>query len=132
MPTEKLAPIMLEKRAISITKSREDQFLSSLLLVGGRMEVNSGKSQTMHEKLSFPLNIPSENVTLRIWSHLLKKSLIVNFIFCVVKDLNRSIPYLHSEMEGLFLSKEMILPLGTVSKIDWSVEFNCNSFRKWF
>ena len=96
------------------------------------MEINSGKSQTMHEKLSFPLKIPSENVTLRISSHLLKKSLIENFIFCVVKDLNRSIPYLHSEMEGLFLSKEMILPLGIVSKIGWSVEFNCNSFRKWF
>ena len=76
------------------------------------MEINSGKSQTMHEKLSFPLKIPSENATLRISSHLLKKSLIENFIFCVVKDLNRSIPYLHSEMEGLFLSKEMILTTG--------------------
>ena len=96
------------------------------------MEVNSGKSQTMHKKLSFPSKIPSENVTLRIWSHLLRKSLMENFIFCVVKDLNKSILYLHSEMEGLFLSKEMILPLGIVSKIDWSVEFNCNSFRKWF
>ena len=51
----------------------------------------------LHKKWSFPLRISSVNVTksaetadlvtftkLRIWSHLLKKSLIENFIFCAV------------------------------------------------
>ena len=40
---------------------------------------------TLHKKWSFPLRISSVNVTnprkLRIWSHLLKKSVIENFIF---------------------------------------------------
>ena len=46
---------------------------------------------TVRKKLSFPLRIYSVNVTksavfsfLRIWSHFLKKSLMENFIFCVV------------------------------------------------
>ena len=34
-------------------------------------------------------------------------------------------------MEGLFLSKEMILPLDIGSQIDLSDEFNCNFFRQW-
>ena len=43
----------------------------------------------LHKKWSFPLKISSVNVTksasfLRIWSHLLKKSLMENFIFCLV------------------------------------------------
>ena len=40
-----------------------------------------------HKRWSFPLRISSVNVTksaLRIWSHLLKKSLMENFIFCAV------------------------------------------------
>ena len=44
---------------------------------------------SLHKKWSFPLRISSVNVTksagfLRIWSHLLKKSLIENNIFCAV------------------------------------------------
>ena len=44
---------------------------------------------TLHKKWSFPLGISSVNVTksaekLRIWSHLLKKSVIENFDFCAV------------------------------------------------
>ena len=45
---------------------------------------------TLHKKWSFPLRISSVNVTnffsfLRIWSHLMKKSLMENFIFCAVQ-----------------------------------------------
>ena len=41
----------------------------------------------MHKKQSFPLRISSVNVTktsgfLQIWSHMLKKFLTENFIFC--------------------------------------------------
>ena len=46
---------------------------------------------SLHKKWSFPFRISSVNVIfskflqkLRIWSHLLKKSLMENFIFCVV------------------------------------------------
>ena len=42
----------------------------------------------LHKKWSYPLRISSVNVTksasLQIWSHLLKKSLMENFIFCAV------------------------------------------------
>ena len=46
---------------------------------------------SLHKKWSFPLRISSVNVTkfasfLRIWSHLLKKSLMGNFIFCAVNS----------------------------------------------
>ena len=37
---------------------------------------------TLHKKWSFSLRISSLNV--RIWSHLLKKSLMENFIYCAV------------------------------------------------
>ena len=40
-----------------------------------------------HKKWSFPLRISSVNVLLQfsaVWSHLLKKSLMENFIFCAV------------------------------------------------
>ena len=44
-------------------------------------------TQSLHKKWCFPLRISSVNVNkksfLRIWSHLLKKYLIENFIFCV-------------------------------------------------
>ena len=47
---------------------------------------------TLHEKWSFQLRISSVNMTksakLRIWSHLLKKSLIEKFIFCAVVKCN--------------------------------------------
>ena len=45
------------------------------------------KSKTLNKKLRFPLRISSVNVTrkLQIWSPLLKKSLMENFIFCAVK-----------------------------------------------
>ena len=54
---------------------------------------------SLHKKWSFPLRISSVNVTkfasfLRIWSHLLKKSLMGHFIFCAVyssPDSNHSI-----------------------------------------
>ena len=36
-------------------------------------------ANTLHKKSSFPL---------RIWSHLLKKSLMENFIFCAVSVMN--------------------------------------------
>ena len=40
---------------------------------------------TLHKKWSFPLKISSVNVTKPpIWSHLLKKSLMKNFIVCAV------------------------------------------------
>ena len=44
---------------------------------------------TLHKKWSFPLRISSVNVTnffsfLRIWSHLMKKSLMEHLIFCAV------------------------------------------------
>ena len=44
------------------------------------------KEQSLHKKWSFPFRISSVNVTkkrrkLRIWSHLLKKSFMENFIF---------------------------------------------------
>ena len=39
--------------------------------------------ESLHKKWSFPLRISSVNVTK---SHLLKKSLMENFIFCVVND----------------------------------------------
>ena len=39
--------------------------------------------ESLHKKWSFPLRISSVNVTK---SHLLKKSLMQNFIFCVVND----------------------------------------------
>ena len=42
------------------------------------------ENNTLHEKWSFPVRICSVNVKLRIWSHLLKKSVMKNFIFCVV------------------------------------------------
>ena len=42
------------------------------------------ENNTLHEKWSFPVRICSVNMKLRIWSHLLKKSVMKNFIFCVV------------------------------------------------
>ena len=46
--------------------------------------------QSQHKKWNFPLSISSVNVTKSagnlIWSHLLKKSLRENFIFCAVSD----------------------------------------------
>ena len=39
---------------------------------------------TVHKKWSFPWRISSVNVTKRIWSHLLKKLLMENFIFYAV------------------------------------------------
>ena len=50
---------------------------------------------TLHKKWRFPIRISSVNVTksavvrrkLRIWSHLLKKSLMENFIFCAVQNM---------------------------------------------
>ena len=54
---------------------------------------NIGKqisTETLHKKWSFPLRISLVNVTgkLRIWSHLLKKSLMENFIFCAEKPVS--------------------------------------------
>ena len=41
--------------------------------------------RSLHEKSNFPLRISLVNVTKsRIWSHLQKKSLMENFIFCAV------------------------------------------------
>ena len=47
----------------------------------------------LHKKWSFPLRISSVNVIksrkLRIWSHLLKKPLLENFIFCAVGAMKK-------------------------------------------
>ena len=62
-------------------------------LKGTAMQI---KKKTLYKKWSFPLRICPVNVTqstenchrkLRIWSHLLEKSLMENFIFCSVKPL---------------------------------------------
>ena len=42
-----------------------------------------GKKQTLHKNWSFPLRISSVKVS---WSHLLKKSLMENFIFCAARS----------------------------------------------
>ena len=47
----------------------------------------SCSGQALHKKWSFPLRKSSVNVVrgkLRVWSYLLKKSLLENFIFCAV------------------------------------------------
>ena len=49
----------------------------------------TSKFTALHKKWSFPFRISSVNVTksavsLRIWSHLLKKSIMENFIICAV------------------------------------------------
>ena len=56
------------------------------------------REKSLHKKRSFPLRISSVNVTksaifLRIWSHLLKKSSIENFIFLCSEFIgNRNLP----------------------------------------
>ena len=74
-----------------------------------RFEESPGKFRdawfTLHKKLSFPLSISSVNVTadscgwkkLRIWSHLLRKSLMENFIFCAVSVLIRGLNNVNNE-----------------------------------
>ena len=43
---------------------------------------------SLHKKWSFPLRVSSVNVTKTwIWSHLLNKSLMENFIFCTVHEV---------------------------------------------
>ena len=50
----------------------------------------SNSPQTLHKKWILPLRISSVKISrkLRIWSYLLKKSLIENFILCAVKVWN--------------------------------------------
>ena len=55
-------------------------------------QVCSYIKKSLHKKWSFPLRISSVSVTksavfMWIWSHLLKKSFIENFIFCTVCKL---------------------------------------------
>ena len=55
------------------------------------------KQILLHKKWSFPVTISSENVTniSRIWSHLLKKSLMKNLIFCEVHSFIQLMSYNH-------------------------------------
>ena len=47
----------------------------------------------LHEKC-LPLRISAKSMKLRIWSYLLKKSLMENFIFCAVKFLKNTVKLL--------------------------------------
>ena len=49
-------------------------------------------SKALHREYSFPFWISPLNDQIRSWSHLLKKSLMKNFIFCAVKYEN--IPFI--------------------------------------
>ena len=64
--------------------------------VQGLLTLMRLRNPSLHKKWSFPLRTPSVNVTkigsfLRIWAHLLQKSLIENFNFSAVRHLKRGI-----------------------------------------
>ena len=54
------------------------------------------RKSTLHKKWSFPLRISSVNVTKSAgnWSHLLKKPLMENFIFCAVQTFQNNCIFL--------------------------------------
>ena len=69
---------------------------------------------SMQKKRGFPLRISSVNVTilrkLRIWSHLLKKSLMENFTFCAVysREMTNEISLSEKQFHNAFGAKEPI------------------------
>ena len=113
---------------------------------------------SLYKKLSFPLRTSSLNVTkirrkLRIWSHLLEKSLMENFIFCAVwmakangkvhffcsgllsfysfLDLKHpSCANLVQEFKIVSLSWNLVPGLFRICKIPWWCSFFC--FRPFF
>ena len=71
---------------------------------------------TMHKKWSFPLWISTVN--LRIWSYLLKKSLMENFIFCVVSHNSKTSSILVRKLK--FLKKMVVSSAKSTTTISWS------------
>ena len=71
---------------------------------------------TQHKKWSFPLRISSVN--LQIWSHLLKKSLMENFIFCVVSHNSKTSSILVRKLK--FLKKMVVSSAKSTTTISWS------------
>ena len=67
-----------------------------LLLVLSKICGGDSSYMSLYKKWSFPLRISSVNVTKSAgncgWPHLLKKTLIVNFIFCAVFDRVLNLP----------------------------------------
>ena len=56
------------------------------------------------QKMKFPIN--DFFSFMRIWSHLLKKSLMENFIFCAVKTLERRIASVSDNRKSKISHKE--------------------------
>ena len=71
---------------------------------------------TLHKKWSFPLWISTVN--LRIWSYLLKKSLMENFIFCVVSHNSKTSSILVRKLK--FLKKMVVSSAKSTTTISWS------------
>ena len=80
-------------------------------------------NQPLHKKWSFPLIISPVNVTKskghggfgHIWSHLLKKSLMENFIFCAVRNNLQFSDY------DQFLLQRTLREMCPYSELFWSV-----------
>ena len=91
---------------------------------------------TLHKKRSFPLRISS--VKLWIWSHLLKKSLMKNLIFCPVTVIIYSqkmiFPFLIRTLQNSVffacLSKYMLFDRYKFT--DWKAEEKVSWFRRFF
>ena len=71
---------------------------------------------TLHKKWSFPLWISTVN--LRIWSYLRKKSLMENFIFCVVSHNSKTSSILVRKLK--FLKKMVVSSAKSTTTISWS------------
>ena len=93
--------------------------------------------QTPHKKWNFPLKTSSVNVTksavscgLRIWSHLLKKSLIENFIFCGKKE-KKSIKNGEKQKSLIYVLLQILVTLWPKShfwKEKWVLGSSSNQF----
>ena len=76
--------INFEETTLSDVVHKSNRIFKSLYT---RKFVSEKELKLLQKKWSFPIRISSVNVTksaVRIWSHLLKKSLMKNFIFCAV------------------------------------------------
>ena len=89
----------------------------------------------MHERWSFPLRISSVNVTKSVvfssWSHLLKKSLMVNFIFFV--QWNELVVFVIWTSHFTFLNShiisEFLLKVNSLTKLSSSEDSPLPSCR---
>ena len=111
------APVLVSLFSVKITSflfSVKKDFLSQFELLSKK--ILSFSEQTLHTKMKFFIKDFSSKCDqiriFRIWSHLLEKSFMENFIFCVVKN---------TSILPVLCKKEKPFSLFITHKTDYSV-----------